>query len=156
MLLLLLLALITASEKPRERDCEILDYGIHDPDTPRTRYADPTSATGTRFESDEVEFIEHTKVIDMEVGRGFGIRYHVRNLPTKKPVRVTWRISFPKPGIRGHKAWEHTFDEQLPGGELDQHLLYDFDYDYELLAGRWTFDVLVDGKPKCSFAFQVQ
>jgi uncharacterized protein DUF3859 len=155
-LVMAIVAIATGNPATRERDCEIVDYGIHDPDTPRVQFDDPTSASGERFESDDVTFIERTRVVEKAIGTGFGFQFQLHHLATTRPVHMMWRITFPKGGIRGHKKWERAFDESVPDGELLQHLLFDFDHDYELVSGTFTFDVLVDGKPKCSIAFSVR
>jgi hypothetical protein len=140
-------------QKVREPGCEILDFGLYKPETQRVRYVDPGSVTGERFEISSVRFIKQTKQIEASLGQRFGIRYRLRGL-SQQSARITWRVSYPSP-VRGSKGWEHSFRATPAGGELVQHLLYDFVFASEVVSGRWDFEVLLDGQRACSFAFSV-
>jgi hypothetical protein len=144
----------TLQNKTREPGCEIIDYGHYRPAAQRVRYTDPTSVTGERFEISDVRFVKQTKHIAASLGQRFGIRYRLRGLAQSSPT-ITWRVTYPSP-VRGAKRWEHSFHATPAGGELVQHLLYDFVFASEVVTGRWDFDVLVDGQRTCSFAFEVQ
>jgi hypothetical protein len=137
-----------------EPGCEILDYGNYKPEAQRIRHADASSVTGERFEISNVRFIKQTKQIEASLGQRFGIRYRLRGL-AQPAVAITWRVTYPSP-VRGSKGWEHSFRATPASGELVQHLLYDFVFASEVVTGRWSFDVLVDGQRTCSFAFNVQ
>lgn len=136
----------------REPMCEILEYGLYVPTTAPVRFPDPTSVTGERFEIEDVKFLRQTKVVPLELHAGFGIRYRL-HLPANKSSNITWRISFPRPGIRGNSGWEHG---TVATGELTQHLLYNFTNAWEMLAGPWKFQVSVDNQIACTFSFQVK
>jgi hypothetical protein len=142
-------------KQQREMACEILDAGFYVPSSTKVRFPDAKSVSGERYEIDEVTFTKQTKVIPLELGRGFGIRYRLRGLSKVKESQITWRIFYPR-AIRGKTGWEHSDNWASNNGELVQHLLYDFAHDYELVAGNWRFHVLVDGKPTCSLTFQVK
>jgi hypothetical protein len=144
----------TTAAKPREPACEIIDYGNYKPEAQRVRYVDPTSVTGERFEISSVRFVKQTKQIEASLGQRFGIRYRLRDLAQRSAL-ITWRVTYPSP-VRGSKRWEHSFRATPDSGELVQHLLYDFVFASEVVTGRWSFDVLVDGQRACSFAFNVQ
>jgi len=136
-----------------ELSCEILDQGLYVPESKRVRYADAGSVTGERFEIDQVRFVRQTKQIEAMLGQRFGMRY--RLVGVTKPVMVTWRVVYPST-VRGAKRWEHRFAASPAGGELVQHLLYQFDVASEMVKGRWDFQVLVDGKQACSIPFEVK
>jgi len=137
-----------------EPGCEILDYGLYVPSSQRVRYADAGSVTGERFEIDQVRFVKRTTSIASTLGQRFGIRYRLRNV-AQSSVVVTWRVVYPSP-VRRAKSWEHSFRAAPTGGELVHHLLYDFTLASEIVTGSWDFQVLVDGKQACSFAFTVK
>ncbi|HEY5920299.1 MAG TPA: DUF3859 domain-containing protein, partial [Kofleriaceae bacterium] len=101
-----------------------------------------------------IRFVRRTKQIDATLGQRFGIRYRLNGLPARAVV-VSWRVAYPS-AVRSFKGWEHSFRETPAGGELVQHLLYDFTRASELITGRWAFQVFVDGKPRCAFDFDVQ
>src|SRR4051794_18789529 len=83
----------TIPKPPRgELGCEIIDAGLYVPTSPRTRFDDSNSASGERFEIEEVTFTKQTKVIPLERNLGFGIRYRLRGLSKVKDTRITWRI----------------------------------------------------------------
>jgi Domain of unknown function (DUF3859) len=138
-----------------EFGCEIIDAGLYVPTTPKVRYDDANSVSGDRYEIEDVKFTKQTKVIPLERGKGFGIRYRLRGLSKVKESHITWRIFYPR-AIRGKSGWEHSDNWASVNGELVQHLLYDFSADYEMVAGTWRFHVLVDNKPTCAVTFQVQ
>ncbi len=148
-------ASVAALRPPPEQPCEIIDRGLYVPEEQATRFADDGSVTGERFEIDAIRFTKRTTVIPAERGRGFGMRYRLTQLPTTRAFRVTWRITYPH---RIHKlpGWEHSEVDTAPSGELVQHLLYDFVYDWEAVPGDWRFQVLVDGQPACTLTFQVK
>jgi len=146
-------ALVT-SAKPREPACEVLEHGHYVPQAQRFRYADAGSVTGERFEINDVRFVDQATAIPRTLGQRFGIRYRLGGL-TQSSVVVTWRVVYPSP-VRGNKRWEYSFRATPASGELVQHLLYDFNIASEMVAGRWDFQVLVDGRAACSFAFAVK
>ena len=139
-----------------EYACTVIDAGLYKKTGSSVRYEDPTSVTGERFELDEVEFTKQTKTILMQVGRGFGIRYRIDGLPTDRAFEITWRITYPRPGVHDVAGWEHRFDERSASGDLGGFLLYDFVYAWEMVRGVWRFQVLVDNVPTCNFTFQAK
>src|SRR5688572_22706026 len=139
-------AAVVPKQQKSELGCEILDAGIYEATTPRIRYDDPNSVTGERYEIEDVKFTKQTKVIPLERGIGFGIRYRLRNLSKVKDSRITWRIFYPR-AIRGKPGWEHSADWGSVNGELVQYLLYNMTDDVEMVPGTWRFHVLVDNKP---------
>lgn len=158
LLLVAFVATANAATVPKPRGevaCEILDAGLYVAASERVQFKDANSVTGERYEIDEVTFTKQTKVVPMERGKGFGIRYRLRGLSKVKDSRITWRIFYPR-AIRGRSGWEHGDDWASVNGELVQHLLYDFAHDYELVPGNWRFHVLVEGKPTCAYTFEVK
>ena len=145
---------LTPQRVTREPACEVIDYGNYVPGATRVRYADARSVTGDRFEIEEVRFTKRTTQIPRELGQRFGIRYRLRGL-TQTSVTVTWRVTFPSK-VRGSPGWEYSFRASPAAGELMQHVLYDFVIASEMVAGRWDFQVLVNGQAACGFAFTVK
>jgi hypothetical protein len=142
--------------KPRgESNCEILDAGLTRSIGEHTRHDDSSSPSGDRYEVEDVEFIRQTKVVPLEIGRAFGIRYKLRGLSKTKASNISWRIVFPRP-IQGKGHWGRGDSFQASNGELVQHLVYELEHSYELVAGTWRFEVNVEGKQACSVAFQVK
>ena len=135
----------------REPRCEILEYGPYVPLGARWHYDDPDAATGRSFEIDDVEFTTQTTIITKKRGDGFGIRYRAYNVPSR--AKVTWRVVYPKP-LRGFAEWRR--DVRMVARDHVMHVVYDFDYAWEMVSGRWKFQVLVDGKAICRLAFTVR
>jgi hypothetical protein len=128
--------------------CVILEYGLVVAESPRIRHADPTAASGEWSQIELVRFVEQTRVIPAELGRTFGFRYYLRGLSAG--ARVTWRSTYPEPGMRDHHGWQQTgFGPHGWGG-------FTFDHDWEIVRGNWRFDVLVDGQLTCSMQFDVK
>jgi uncharacterized protein DUF3859 len=158
----ILVMLVASTTQPPKRaahepSCEILDHGPYVPISQRSRYADPASVTGSSFVIDEVRFPAQVSTIALDRDAHFGIRYRLRDLPKDRDAVVTWHVRFPKPGIRGSEGWTHEL-AVTPSARGDSVglLLYDFDHDWEKVAGTWKFEVAVDGHAACSFDFQVR
>jgi hypothetical protein len=154
-----LLLLVCALAIPATRDpvrctaappptCEILEHGLVVAESPRIKHPDPTAASGEWTQIEHVRFVEQTRVVPAELGRTFGFRYYLHDLSARS--RVTWRSTYPEPGMRDHRGWQQTgFGPYGWGG-------FTFDHDWELLRGSWLFEVLVDGNVACSMQFEVK
>jgi hypothetical protein len=127
--------------------CEILEYGLVVAESPRIRHPDPTAASGEWSEIERVRFVEQTYVVPAELGRTFGFRYQLHDLP--RGAYVTWRSSYPAP-MRNRMSWQQrNLGSHGWGG-------FTFDHDWELLRGSWRFEVTVDGKRVCAVTFDVE
>lgn len=88
--------------------------------------------------------------LPMEIGYGMGIATRLKG--GLAPVAVTMTTTHPPMGPEG--VTRQTYETTLVPG--DDHLrVYRLDYDYELVPGRWTLGVEIDGTPQLSVAFEV-
>ena len=66
------------------------------------------------------------------------------------------RTQYPRPGIRGKQRTDFSERKSTADGRLKNFMTYDFDFDWEMVAGAWRFEVLVDGRSACSHTFDVR
>ena len=137
-----------------EQACEVLEHGHYHATTPRVSLPDPTSPTGDRFETDEVEFTDRTKTIAREIDSTFGFRYRLA-IPANRDTKITWRITYPR-ALKGKRAWVFSEDWSTPNGELVQHIGYTFTDKFEMVPGEWKMQVLVEDQPACAVTFTVK
>jgi Domain of unknown function (DUF3859) len=160
-LVLVLVALPTTSTvaavksvKREKQLCQIVEAGNYHATTPPTTVLDATSPTGDKFETDDVEFTAQTRTIARKLDTSFGFRYRL-NLPADKSVKITNRITYPRP-LKGKRSWTDSDPWDSGTGVLVQHMGWTFVYDWEMAPGEWTMEVLVDDKPGCSITFTVK
>lgn len=137
-----------ADKSARKRTCRILDAGTYRPLKSLPSVPDPTSPTGSRGATLEVEFLSQTRTIARVRGASFGIRYRIA-----VPGTVTTVITFPRP-LNGKSRW--VSDESSSSGGLVAHIGYIFSQDFEMEPGPWLFEVRVDARTVCAVTFTVK
>jgi hypothetical protein len=148
------LAADKASRKREQPLCEIVGAGEYRPTTQRSQHADPTSPTGDRFESEDVEFTSQSRTIPRTLDTSFGIRYRL-HVPANQIAKVTTRITYPR-RLKGKRDWTRAREWSTGNGTLVLHVGYTFDYAWEMSPGPWKMDVFVEDKPACSVTFTVK
>jgi Domain of unknown function (DUF3859) len=142
------------SVKREKQLCKILEAGNYHATTPPTVQLDPTSPTGDKLETDDVEFTAQTRTIARTLDTSFGIRYRL-DVPADSTVKITNRITFPRP-LKGKRSWTDSDPWSTGTGVLVQHMGWTFVYDWEMAPGEWKMEVLVDDKPGCAITFTVK
>lgn len=139
------------SAKVIEPSCTIVEWG-HYTKLSETYYTPDTgSVTGVSGDTMYVEFTDNATEIARQLHDGFGIRYVARDVPQDAEVR--WHVTYPEQ-IRGFAGWSH--DIEVPAGAHVRHVLYDFDFAYEMVKGNWLFEIEIAGKTRCGFTFTVK
>lgn len=88
-------------------------------------------------------FREFTSQIEMVIGQEFGIEYQVNRKPRGRPIEITTVIHFPEPGLvhpRGHTYLKSEETKMVKIGYPHLHG-YGFDEEWELVPGKWVFEV---------------
>lgn len=104
------------------------------------------AATRNSPPADGVEkyrFDNFTSEIPMEIGKMFGIEYQINTKPKGRPIQITTIIRFPDPGLsdpKGHNYLESKDTNFVEIGRPQLHG-YGFDEDWELVPGKWVFEV---------------
>jgi hypothetical protein len=105
----------------------------------------PGTAAGTTNQLDNLSLVSRTETIPARIGTRFGFYYTVTGVPAGTQIQIKFATRPPSPGLKNPNTGETTYiDESTTyvtlGGSGNYHG-WTFDYDYELLPGRWTFEI---------------
>lgn len=144
------------------RSAEIIEYGLYEADRfGRIEGRDTSLGSLTVLNKETVRLVEKTTRIPAGIGKKFGISYILRGVPQNAYVEVTIRVITPgltrppEPGpqlytAQGIKlpdrrgpATARTTEQWQAHANLDKpaYDLFGFEHDWELVPGRWTFQV---------------
>ncbi len=154
---------------------EILDYGIYEGDRLGSVSAEATSLGNTKvYNSKTIKIVEKTARIPAEIGKRFGMRYILRGTPPSAKIEHTIKVITPgltktpepepeiyiRPGIRRppRNAPKTVTAEQWQAhaqlGELSYNG-FEFEHDWEVVPGTWTFQILYKDKILAEQSFDV-
>ncbi len=148
--LLLLATPLTAQDKTGPA-ITVLETGvICPPESTGTRPAPDTVAGVTNVISEAPAFVSTVNKVPAVLGIGFGAKAMSETVFGIDNVTMT--ITHPPMGPE--KATEQSFQTSISG--LDTSItFYQFDYDYELLPGKWTMTATNGDEVLYSTSFQV-
>ena len=124
---------------------EILNSGLFETD----RSAERTGATDRMIGADTVwgiRFTAETSMIPGRVGLNFGFEYSINTSPPGKRLAVKSVIRFPEPGLQAPdgRIWRESVEHKVIRiGEPALHG-YGFDEAWEVVLGRWSFEIWHD------------
>src|SRR5262245_22068926 len=128
---------------------EIVEAGIYRAETLAIEQA-PGTASRQRNVLSYTGLIEPTTRIEAKIGVHFGLRYRVVGRPNNATVKLTSVTLYPAPGLKNPKAASHQPRGEHPLfatiGQIN-YRGYVFEQDWELVPGKWTFE-LWDGERK--------
>jgi hypothetical protein len=148
----------SAEPKP---SAKIIEYGRYSGGTVTgaKKTKDKTSG-GVLLDSDrKYKHIEKSKTIPMTVGESFGFRVQWANLPKGRAYEVKAEMLHPpikQPNGEVLTKSEHKViakPREVPEGIFLWHFLSD--YEYELVPGKWTNKVFIDGVEVASMTFDL-
>ncbi len=153
-LLLLVLPLSASAQQAQVTGAEVTEVGIY-----TAKVIQVTTTTnvidGTLEGLDNFVLLQSTTNVPARVGTRFGFRYRILGQPRNAPITLTMvgiHPSFTNPKT-GKTA---TRDEyQLQSWIGDTYTCYSLDEDWELIPGKWTFEVWHEGKKLCEQSFMV-
>ena len=110
----------------------------------RTPNAD--SPTGYLLELKDLKFARESKVVPAELGSTFGIIYYLPNTYTNANARAVY--SFPPIKNPDTGKVFTCFERERPLGPQPglYQMVYTFAEDYELVEGKWTFQLFLKDK----------
>jgi hypothetical protein len=140
----LLLAIFSGVAQAQQvQHIEITDTGIYKAEKTGTTATPGTPMGVTNFVSDIV-LVERTTTIPAGVGTLFGFRYTIIGELDGAEVKLKFVNHYPAPGLR-NPASGNTF---MSGEYFMQRNLgtkhwkgYNFENDWELVPGTWTFEI---------------
>jgi hypothetical protein len=101
-----------------------------------------------------VSYVEATNRIPLAKGNGYSVYLVPRG--GSGPVDVRWVVRAPSPGMRDPRSGVvHRQAEFSEPGAYGREIRagWQFDFDFQMLPGRWQMEVFVGGRPWRSFAF---
>ncbi|MCB1451877.1 MAG: DUF3859 domain-containing protein [Nitratireductor sp.] len=100
--------------------------------------------TGEISAVDEAMLLEPGTGITARIGLEFGFRYVVEGLPEGAPVELDFVQTYPAPGLQspdgGAPQRSVRFRRTKTIGKTE-YLGYGFEQDWEMVPGKWTFEV---------------
>lgn len=103
-------------------------------------------ATRSAPPADHIEdyrFEDFTTRIPMVLGTQFGLEYQVNTKPKNRPISLTTIIRFPEPGLQAPRGKTYTESKETYRRKVGEPHLhgYGFDEEWELVPGKWVFEV---------------
>jgi len=154
---LLLLATISnaASAQTIER-IEITEFGIYTT-TDTGKSAAPGTATGVVTSRTNIKLVQATNTVPARLGVHFGFRYKIVG-PAPKQVRLKMVTLVPQPGIRNPQTGntivkDEYFVDKTVGATSYRD--YSFDNSWEIVTGKWTFEIWDGDRKLASQSFNV-
>ena len=133
----------------------ITDYGIYKADVMYTQEQEGV-ATGKFHKFTHPELIEKTERIPAVLGTEFGVRYIIKGSPKGESTHVVEKWIHPElKNPRTKKAFGTS--EYVASSETGKVLYsaYKFEKSWELVPGKWTFQIYYDGKKLLEHTFNV-
>lgn len=146
-----------AQERPTAR---IVEYGRYKADWQSLAPA-PNISGGVEVRTGKPRHIETTQVIPARVGEHFGFRVEFRHLPRNGKVVVKDVMSHPPIEQPSGKVVKEAVRESTLRFEKyqrpDARYLWSFleGYEYELVPGKWTRTLSIDGREVARMTFDV-
>jgi hypothetical protein len=136
---------------------EIVEAGIYQVDKTRTEAA-PGTAEGQTNVATNVRLIKATTTVPARIGTTFAVRYRVIGQPTGATVTIKIIGFVPEPGMRnpatGNTTVRNEYTNTRHIGDL-AYTSFTFEQDWELLAGKWTFEFWDGNRKLASQDFEV-
>lgn len=134
---------------------EILEYGIYKAKAKEKVTADST-AEGTWTVIEEIELVAQTDSIPAKVGTQFGFWFVVNGEPKGEKISLTFVNRLP--GLKNPNTDEVVFQEKYKNivsiGERS-FKGYVFDFEWEAVPGKWTFQIFYEDKKLAEKTFIV-
>ena len=115
----------------------------------------PGVAGGTNQGLDSFTLVQATTNIPARIGTRFGFRYTIHGTPSNAPIVLTMVGEHPplKDPRTGKAQRRDAYELQSWIGQT--YTSYSLDKEWELIPGRWKFEVWHKGKKLCEQSFKV-
>ncbi len=135
----------------------ILNHGIYQSGMSKRITADEMASGGVRI-IENTTLVEQTSRIPAKIGTRFGFKYIIegKNIPNRIDIVAVW--TFPPPGLQNPKTnrtdRENKFAATVNTNE-ELYMEYGFDHSWELIPGKWKFQVKHKGNVLATQTFEV-
>jgi len=132
----------------------VMEVGIYTARVIKT-FDVPGVAGGTNQGLDSFTLGQATTNVPARIGTRFGFRYTIHGTPSNAPIALT--MVGEHPPLKDPKTGKtQTRDEyELESWIGQTYTSYSFDNEWELIPGRWNFEVWHKGKKLCEQSFTV-
>jgi len=138
---------------------EILEYGYYQPTGDLQRERNYNTATGYVRTGSAVNLVKQTTDIPMALGRLFGFKFRVKGFPRDEvAVNLELVVSHPeiiRPNGTHVSGYRLPVTLDLSGGKVESQTGYEFDKEFEMVAGEWKFQYLLGDKVLLEKTFNV-
>lgn len=156
-LLALAFSIPVLAEEARVERIEIVGKGIYLVETGE-RIPEATAPTGAIEPATNFTNIETTEEVPARIGVEFGLEYQIAGEPEGADVTLEFLVTYSDAGIADSESpmplRETRYELPKPIGE-PVYLGYGFENDWELVPGRWTFEIWHDGRQLAEEHFSV-
>lgn len=145
LLLVLILSATTSAraQTPRVDEVRLIEAGLYE--------SGPANS---------LQFVRSTDTVPGIVGAKFGMRYAVLGPPSALPLRLLIVTRLPQRGGQlvpqtGQRRFR--IEEQVVVQVGSENVTgYSFDFDWEIVAGPWVFEIWIDGRKLLEKGFTVE
>jgi len=138
-------------------DVEIIDFGILSAQLDRT-IEDKTLVQGAHHTIKSGRVLKSTTDISAKKGLKFGIRYIIKGFPIGSPVKISFVVLYPEPGltnpVTGKTERQGMVSMVKKIGKVTT-TGYLFNQDWEMVPGQWTFQIWHAGRKLAEKSFLV-
>lgn len=133
---------------------DVTEVGIYSADVVKTLVV-PGVVGGTNEGLNSFTLVEATTNIPARIGTRFGFRYTIRGTPSNAPIVLTMIGEHPpyKDPATGKTQTRDEYELQSWIGQT--YTSYSFDEEWELVTGKFRFEVWHEGKKLCEQAFAI-
>ena len=145
-----------APPKAEDVSAKILDFGIYNEKV--LEIIKDKSVPGGKRGTVRYSLVEETDKIPAKLGISFGFRYHLSGVPMKSKLKLKRLYFFPGQGltdtVKGKTYYKAQLDNELTVRE-NMEIGYKFEHPWELVPGKWSFQVWYEGKKLAEKTFTV-
>jgi len=136
---------------------DILKAGIYKADETSQLKANESSLD-TVSKLKGIELVKETDTIPAKLGMRFGFWYLVRGTPLGSMTTITQVIIFPPKGLKQpgkERVYQNKIDFQAKIGGFG-YIDYSFDYEWEVIPGKWIVQLWCTGKKLAEKTFNIE
>jgi hypothetical protein len=153
---ILLIVASTSAYAQKVTGAEIIDYGILKKIKSEGVLDAPDSVTGKANNVIASQLVQSTATVKATVGTTFGIFVKLVGEPNGTVITSHFRCIHPKltDPVSGRSSESDAWESPRPIG-TPRYVSYTFDHEWELVSGKWTIQVLQDGRVIAEKTFDV-
>ena len=137
-------------------EIDILEYGEFKAYSVKRKDAENTSI-GKMTILKEIELLKQNNTIDSSIGTQFGMKFFVKGSPKGASIPLSVRVLHPKT-TNPDTQQTSTIDEWIANAKIGSanYSGWIFEYNWEVVPGEWTIQLLYNGKKLTEKKYTVQ